>query len=499
MAKMRVAKLLSLVVVAGAASAACGGRVALYQNVPGVAGGSAGGADISGSGGAGVGGTAGAGGVTLDPRTNDVDAVWPGAGCGRMLPAEQVPTVRGSSKGYTHFTVMGSGANLTDMPIAVKAGPRTFWVRVPPDYDPHRPYRVVYIGQGCGGYKTANTATYPLYKESAGGTEQAIYVAMDLPEDVANQDCYDNRDGPRSQEWEAFQLFQEFVDAHYCVDLNKIYVAGYSTGAWLANMWGCYFSGWPTPPRKFAPRYHIRAQAGYSGGEPDNQPRCGGPVAGFWLHDMNDTGNPISGSLAALARVGRMNGCDTSANAPVQTSWHAADRRIGDVCRKFVGCAADHPVVFCTTSGIGKSSQDERMVPALTYFFDEVESGKPSDVPCVPACNQGGPTTCGPKGGLTTCPLDENGCPAVGEEILCGPGWTCDATVSPMGCYRDSRCPVVPEGCAVPGTFCVDHDTVATCAVTSSAVAGVQGCLTVEDVTPCAGNQKCVGTSGKCQ
>ncbi|MDB4979839.1 MAG: hypothetical protein JWM82_591 [Myxococcales bacterium] len=352
---MRAATLLSLAMLA---SGACGGRVALYQNVPGSGG---------------VAGSPGAGGAAVDPRTKDVDAVWPGAGCGRQLPAEQIQTVPGSPKGYTHFQVMGTGANLTDMRLSSKAGPRTFWVRVPADYDPNRPYRVVYVGQGCGGYKSANTSTYPLYKEAFGGTEQAIYVALDIPEDMVNQDCYDNRDGPASQEWEAFQLFQEFVDAHYCVDLNKIYVAGYSTGSWLANMWGCYFSGWPTPPRRFAPTYHIRAQAGYSGGEPLEQPACGGPVAGFWLHNLEDNGNPISGSLAARARVGRMNGCDTSDAGP-QTSWHADDMRIGNVCRKFTGCAADYPVVFCQTTGIGQSSQDYRMIPALKYFFDEVES-----------------------------------------------------------------------------------------------------------------------------
>src|SRR5262249_39561266 len=156
-------------------------------------------------------------------------------------------------------------------------GPRTFWVRVPPDYDNRRPYRVVYIGQGCGSFESANTSTYQLFNESAGGTEQAIYVALDIPRDNANMDCYDNRDGPRSQEWEAFELFHTVVDQNYCVDNDRVYVAGYSTGGWLANMWGCYFAGdgqnpasTPGVPRKFAPKYHIRAQAAVSGGEPAN-------------------------------------------------------------------------------------------------------------------------------------------------------------------------------------------------------------------------------------
>jgi poly(3-hydroxybutyrate) depolymerase len=419
---MHVANLrrLSLVIVVSATGAACGGRAAL---LPGSAG--AGGA-------AGSGGAAGAGDPSLDPRRADVDAVWPGAGCGKELPAEQVPTAAGSPKGYTHFTVMGTGANLTDASIAAKLGPRTFWVRVPPDYDPNRPYRVVYVGQGCGGYESANTSTFALYKESLGGTEQAIYVALDIPRDSANQDCYDNRDGLQSQEWEAFQLFQEFVDAHYCVDLNKIYVAGYSTGGWLANMWGCYFAGWPSPSRKFAPTYHIRAQASYSGGEPPVQPTCGGPVAGFWLHDANDTGNPISGNLAALARVGRMNGCATTISDPsLQAPWHPEVSSIGaGSCKKFVGCPADYPVVFCTTTGLGKSSQDWRMIPALKYFFDEIESG-PADggaLPaCVPECTLG--VTCAPGGtGLRTCVPNDRGCPVFSADTPCAANEACDDT-----------------------------------------------------------------------
>jgi hypothetical protein len=491
---MRFPKL-GCLAVSLAMSAACGGRGALTLNVPRGTGGAAG-----------TSASAGGDATPEPPQKAHVDAVWPGAGCGQMLPDEQVPTTSGSPKGYTHFTVVGTGANLTDTPIAAKAGRRTFWVRVPANYDPNRPYRVVFIGQGCGGYQSANTSTYALYKESSGGTEQAIYVALDIPEDRANMDCYDNRDGLKSQEWEAFGLFMSFVDAHYCVDLNKIYVAGYSTGSWLANMWGCYFSGWPDPPRKFGPRYHIRAQASYSGGEPDPQPKCGGPVAGFWLHDANDTGNPISGSLAALARVGAMNGCDTNrANASLQVSWHADDQSIGDLCKKFVGCPADYPVIFCETTGLGKSSQDQRMIPALKYFFDEVESGVTPVSHCVPACRLG-ESTCGPGGGIRGCMLDSSGCPVISfGELSCGAGRTCSPTGAPgsvpaiAACAPNSGCPAIPNACGSPGTFCLDDNTVATCTLTAP-TASTPECLTVTDTTPCATNQTCVSyPSGHCQ
>jgi hypothetical protein len=229
----------------------------------------------------------------------------PGSGCGKPLPADQPPTVPGRPNGYMHYTVTATGATL-GAPQPQKAGPRTFWVRVPVDYDPTHAYRVVYLGQGCGGVGVANMNTYQLYKESEGGTEQAIYVALDIPTDMANQDCYDNNSGPTSQEWEAFELIHSVVDANYCVDNDNVFVAGYSTGGWLSNMWGCYFAGdgahpangvpggAGAPPRRFAPRYHLRGQAVVSGVEPDNNPPCNGPVAAIWFHSRTDA-NPFAG------------------------------------------------------------------------------------------------------------------------------------------------------------------------------------------------------------
>jgi poly(3-hydroxybutyrate) depolymerase len=303
-------------------------------------------------------------------------------GCGKALPENQAATVVGSTSGYTHFTVYGTGATL-GMTIPAKVGPRTFWVRVPKDYDPNKKYRTVYVGQGCGPYDSANISTYALFSAHAGGDEEAIYVALDIPRDNVNMDCYDNRDGPESQEWEAFQLFHTFVDDNYCVDNDRVYVAGYSTGGWLSNMWGCYFAGDglhpgsdPTTQRVFAPEYHIRGQVVTTGGEPPNQPPCNGPVAALWVHDLQDTGNPISGNYSALARVLKMNGCDTSATSPTVT-WHSEIPGIGDVCKEYTSCPKETPVVFCTTSGFGHASQDMRAIPAYTTLFREVEMYAP--------------------------------------------------------------------------------------------------------------------------
>ena len=312
----------------------------------------------------------------------EVDGVTRGAGCGKPLPANQPTTIPGTPNGYLQYTVMGTGATLAG-PQPQKAGPRTFWVRVPADYDPNRAYRVVYLGQGCGSYNSANTQTYELYKESEGGSEEAIYVAIDIPTDMANVDCYDNNSGAASQEWEAFELFHTVVDASYCVDNNHVFVVGYSTGAWLANMWGCYFAGdgqhpWNgvpggaadagAAPRQFAPKYHIRGQAGLSGVEPPNNPPCNGPVAALWSHDLGDNANPYIGDQAALARVLRMNGCEGSPTAP----WRPDLGPVGGSCLQYTACPADYPVIFCTTNGEAKTTESQFFIPALRVLFEQL-------------------------------------------------------------------------------------------------------------------------------
>jgi hypothetical protein len=282
-----------------------------------------------------------------------VNAVLRGPGCGRSLPTNQVSTVAGSPTGYTKFIVMTTGATLAG-PVPAKAGPRTFWVRVPADYD----------------------STLPLYSEAQGGTEEAIYVIVDLPTVGVDEPCYDTASGPMSQEWEAFQLFQTFVDEHYCVDDNRIFVTGFSAGGWLANMWGCYFAGDgqrpasdPATPRAFAPTYHVRGQAVNSGGEPANDPPCNGPVAAIWIHGTAEALNPFAGDQAALARVLKMNGCEGSPTAP----WHPEVSGL-DVCQQYTACPADYPVVFCATNLVSQNGPDvRRAVPAFKLLFDALD------------------------------------------------------------------------------------------------------------------------------
>lgn len=316
-------------------------------------------------------------------------AVLKSSGCGRPLPATQVGTIPGSRTGYTEFHVTATGATLIfDDPT--HAGERQFFVRVPADYDEKRAYRVVYVASGCGSPHTGNTSTYPLFSEPLGGAEQAVYVGLSLPENSPRAACYDQDSGAQSQEWEAFDLIHAFVESTYCVDNNRIYVAGYSSGASLANMWGCYFAGTPSPPldgpdlmaqrteRKFSPTWAIRGHLGTAGsGTPDEPQPCNGPAAGFWLHDTGDTSQPLAKSIAALDLSLKTNGCvGDYANGPKQP-WAPAEQIPGlggGICQQYTGCSSEmnakYPLVFCTTDDSMHDEQAGRATPAFTQFMD---------------------------------------------------------------------------------------------------------------------------------
>lgn len=295
-----------------------------------------------------------------------------GAGCGKPLPTGH-PQGPGA-KGFKQYMVTTAGSTLAESSPA-KAGPRSFWVRVPSDYDPARTYRTVYYAPGCGGQGTTGAPVFD--GNGQGGPSATIYVVLDTPTFMSSN-CFDTRAGLASQEWAAFELVHSVVDANYCVDNARVYVTGYGSGGSLANMLGCYFAGSPTPSRTFASKYHVRAQAVIWGNEPMEQPACGGPVAAIWIHGMNG-GSPLSDNLPALERVGRTNNCKTTYDDPTTwTPWHWDVSTIAPaLCRRFTGCPAEYPVIFCPATITAQQGPATQLtVPTIRTFFDDLEQAR---------------------------------------------------------------------------------------------------------------------------
>lgn len=292
------------------------------------------------------------------PPPESVTSVWQSSGCGLSGPSCHTHATTGSSD-FNEYTITLTGASLAG-PDPANAGERTFFVRTPQDYDATTPYRVVYLGSGCGPTFDPSFA-YPLYNEGQGGREDTIYVVVAYPQ---GEQCYDTSSGDASSEWEMFEAVHSFIESQFCVDNNRVFVGGYSTAGTLANMLGCYFAG-TDPNRQFAPNFRVRGQASVAGTLPASLPVCNGPVAGLWIHDTGDTAIPIQGAFDARDRVLEANGCSGSASM----AWPA----MPDACLQYTDCPSEYPVVFCTTSDSQHASQEDRALQAFTAFFDMMD------------------------------------------------------------------------------------------------------------------------------
>lgn len=317
----------------GGGSAGVSAAGAAGGGVAGTAQGGSGGTPIGGSGGtsAGAGGAAGAAGSGGGASGGGAGG---GAGGGTGNPGA-VPS-------------MGCGTAATDTPGSfvlhdTTAGgfDRSYYVRLPGGYDPMRAYPLMIIGPGCGG---SGDMAIPVQNETG---DDAIVVGLNISSEASGRDCF-MTESPESPELDYFDVVYSEVTSGYCVDTERVFYGGFSSGSWLAYLLGC------------ARADKIRAHGNVAGG-PAPIPECAGKVAAIMIHDENDGSNNIGGGEAARARVLDQNGC-TGTDTEM---WDAQY----PMCQKYSGCPAEYPVVWCQTSGVNHSPQDELSAPVFWKFL----------------------------------------------------------------------------------------------------------------------------------
>jgi poly(3-hydroxybutyrate) depolymerase len=219
---------------------------------------------------------------------------------------------------------------------------------------------------GCGDRTAASTATYKLMSADP----DSIYVAMNMPPTglpPIGKDCYDNTEGAKSLEWDFMGRVATEVQNKFCIDESRVYVSGYSSGAWVANMFGCYVAG-KDAARKFGPGISVRGQASVTGGPVLPEVPCGGKVSAIWIHDSDDKENIIGGNQAtSLPRVLKVNGCTGGTAGPTE-AWGTSAAQLKNFCKRYTACPAEYPVIFCATSGSGHSAQDNLAIPGFIEF-----------------------------------------------------------------------------------------------------------------------------------
>ena len=297
----------------------------------------------------------------------------PSAGCGK-------PAAQAVGK-YARFS-------LTVACEAESARDRLYYVRLPPNYDPARAYRTIYLGPGCGPPQDSTPTVSKSYLMETESDPDAILVAMeqgfynkaeynrgdcsdDPASDVSNlcHYCFDDGAGTlcaESVEYGYFDRLHKQVENDFCVDTDRQFFAGYSSGGWMAHQLGCQFPD------------VLRAQGSVTGGLPevirDGRKTCvDHPIAAFLIHDAQDPSNNYSGSIAALERLLALNKCSggtTMREAP-KTPYEITDapNNVDFNCVRYSGCPAEYPIVFCTSRGKTHDDQSTAAVPGFWQFF----------------------------------------------------------------------------------------------------------------------------------
>jgi hypothetical protein len=226
---------------------------------------------------------------------------------------------------------------------------RNYYVWLPTGYDPTRAYTTVFLGTGCGGN---GMTVLPMQNVSKGN---AILVGLSPVGQCFMTSAAD------SPEIAFFDAALKDVESSFCVDQAHVFIAGFSSGSWLANLIGCARAG------------IVRGQGNATGGLPP-VPTCTGPIAAMLAHDEGDTTNAISGGEAARDRILKINGCSTT-TIPYNPMLGPNDTDLEGhpiMCVQYQGCPPAYPVVWCPTTGQGHSDQVATglSVPGFWNFWE---------------------------------------------------------------------------------------------------------------------------------
>ncbi|HEX2880391.1 MAG TPA: hypothetical protein VHO25_12740, partial [Polyangiaceae bacterium] len=182
---------------------------------------------------------------------------------------------------------------------------RYYFTNLPSTWDPTQPYPVMMYGAGCGqtgpeGGPFAGMEDY-IYVQliSASVNGDTVVPPSGAPGcfQAGREGMHNSPDGPYFD-----QVLAE-VAAKYCIDLSRIYVAGWSSGAWLSNWLACARGG------------VIRSTVAGSGGLFEDHGTCLPGTAAMIF--PGDAGSTQQNGFDIGAAYGRdqlimANGCDTT-------------------------------------------------------------------------------------------------------------------------------------------------------------------------------------------
>lgn len=269
------------------------------------------GGDAGTGGDVGTGGEIGTGGDTGTGGESGVGDTEPSAGCGMS------PTFSGEAE-YT---------------INVGGEDRTYFVRVPDNYDQNNPYRLYVASHPLNGTASGVASGGP-------GNNYEYYGLWSRDDDntifLSPQGNGNGWFNPGGADENFIMAVIEKLEDEMCIDSSRIFAGGFSMGGAMSYALACRF------PDKF------RAAIMHSGGPMSGCNQGGrGPVAFFITHGTTDNvcTYPEYG-VPQLNDFAERNGCDPlTLPEPTDPSGNTP------VCVDFENCDAEYPVRACIFIG----------------------------------------------------------------------------------------------------------------------------------------------------
>jgi polyhydroxybutyrate depolymerase len=103
---------------------------------------------------------------------------------------------------------------------------RTYLMLVPKDYNPHKTYSLVFVFHGSGASAEASMSWG--LQNAPGAAESAIFVFPQGIQYYGGQAGWD--DTPRGYDMPLFDNMVSEVESGYCIDMDEVFVAGFSWG-----------------------------------------------------------------------------------------------------------------------------------------------------------------------------------------------------------------------------------------------------------------------------
>jgi poly(3-hydroxybutyrate) depolymerase len=230
---------------------------------------------------------------------------------------------------------------------------RKYYTTLPKNYDPTAPYPVVFYGQGCGQtgpengpFSNAPYSDQIIYVQliPAAVTAQTVVPSMSAPGcfEAGSYGLADSPDGPY------FDQALAEIEAKYCIDQSKVYVGGWSSGAWLTTYLACSRGN------------VIRGGVTVAGGLQHDHGTCTGGAAVMMIIGTGDGENPVVNMKGGFD-VGTGQARDVLVKANGCTAPPVAWDPMYSTCQIYGGCAT--PVVWCPVGG-GHGAGQDIMAPA---------------------------------------------------------------------------------------------------------------------------------------